>query len=365
MEKLLRNLFIFTTTAIFIALALTGTADAQLTSSKTRTTQKIAEGVYVIIHKDAPDTFPQGNTIVVIGEKEVLVVDSCLLPSSAKEDIADIKKWTNKPVRYLVNTHWHFDHTNGNGDYAAAFPGLIVIAQRETARMIANFNPAELLIYPGRKERFQKYLETGKDPDGLPLSDVLRKDIEVSLIGLDEVVAEFKNVVLHPADITFTDELSLDLGKRLVQIKFLGRGNTAGDTVVYLPDDKIAAVGDLLDHPVPYFFGGFPSELPATLKRIDAMDIAQIVPGHGQVLHDKTYLNMVVSLLGEVNWLIRELVEKKPGIKLEEVRQISRQRIDAAAWKKKFAGDNKENGDYFDESFDSLISVAYKEALVR
>ena len=76
-----------------------------------RTVTKLADGIYTIRHKDAPDTFPQGNTTVIIGDREVLVVDSCYLPSSAREDIADIRTWTNKPVRYLVNTHWHFDHT--------------------------------------------------------------------------------------------------------------------------------------------------------------------------------------------------------------------------------------------------------------
>ena len=60
---------------------------------------------------------------MIIGERAVLVVDSCcLLPSTARQDIEQIKQWTNKPVTYLVNTHWHFDHTMGNASYATAFP---------------------------------------------------------------------------------------------------------------------------------------------------------------------------------------------------------------------------------------------------
>src|SRR5438477_6977428 len=88
-----------------------------------RTISKLADGVYEIRHKNAPDAFTQSNTTVVIGDREVLVVDSCYLPSSAREDIAQIRQWTNKPVRYLLNTHWHFDHTLGNGVYAQEFPG--------------------------------------------------------------------------------------------------------------------------------------------------------------------------------------------------------------------------------------------------
>ncbi|HRH42297.1 MAG TPA: hypothetical protein PKY82_11780, partial [Pyrinomonadaceae bacterium] len=79
-------LFIFLTASVL---------SAQSVTSKERKFTKVTEGVYVITHKDAPDTFPQGNTVVIIGDKDVLVVDSCLLPSSAKEDIAQIKQWTN------------------------------------------------------------------------------------------------------------------------------------------------------------------------------------------------------------------------------------------------------------------------------
>lgn len=338
---------------------------AQSVTSKERKITKVTEGVYVITHKDAPDTFPQGNTLVIIGDKDVLVVDSCLLPSSAKEDIAQIKQLTDKPVRYLVNTHWHFDHNNGNGNYAAAFPNLMIIAHTETQKMIENYNPVSIANYANRRERFKKMLETGKDNDGVPLSDALRKDLEVSLVGLDEVVAEFKNISLTPINISFTEDLNLNLGNREVQIKFLGRGNTAGDTIVYLPKEKIAAVGDLMVHPVPYFFGGFPAELPATLEKVSLLNLQSIIPGHGEILHDNNYMNQIIALVTEVNNLIKKETTNNPTLKIEEMAKIARQKIDVPAWRKKFAGENKENGDYFEESFDSLIKSAFKEALIR
>ena len=79
---------------------------ADSAASNQRKVTKLAEGIYEIQHKDSPDHFTEGNTVVVIGESGVLVVDSCYLPSSAREDIAQIRQWTNKPVRYLLNTHW-------------------------------------------------------------------------------------------------------------------------------------------------------------------------------------------------------------------------------------------------------------------
>ncbi|HYO92299.1 MAG TPA: MBL fold metallo-hydrolase, partial [Pyrinomonadaceae bacterium] len=96
--------------ALFILVLSASQMFADSVVTRTRTVTRLAEGIYVIRHPDAPDTFPQGNTTVIIGEREVLVVDSCYLPSSAREDIAQIRQWTTKPVRYLLNTHWHYDH---------------------------------------------------------------------------------------------------------------------------------------------------------------------------------------------------------------------------------------------------------------
>ena len=96
-----------------IALAASAAvADSSVTQQRKVT--QVAAGVYAIRHVDSPDTNPQGNTTVIIGERAVLVVDSSYLPSSAAEDIAQIRQWTKLPVRYVLNTHWHPDHQRGN-----------------------------------------------------------------------------------------------------------------------------------------------------------------------------------------------------------------------------------------------------------
>jgi cyclase len=332
-------------------------------ATKDRTVNKLADNVYEIRHPDAPDTFPQGNTTVIIGDKAVLVVDSCLLPSSARQDVEQIRKWTSKPVTYLVNTHWHFDHTLGNATYAAAFPNIQIIAQKETQKVIGDFNPGAVTRYPNRAQRFQKVLDSGKNPDGKALSEAERKDYERSLAGLAPVVAEFKTVAQLTPNISFDHELNIDLGNRQVQIKFLGRGNTAGDTVIYLPKEKIVATGDLLDHPIPYLFGGFPVDFVNTLQVLAQLDAQTIVPGHGEILHDKAYIYQVIDLLKAVNTEVEK--EINAGKTLEEVQDELPKSFDVNSWKQKFAGTDADDKDFFDESFAGLIKASYSQIKTR
>jgi glyoxylase-like metal-dependent hydrolase (beta-lactamase superfamily II) len=104
---LLRSFFLALVALLLAAGPLFGdTTEGQVT--------KLADGVYAIQHKYLQDGSTSGNTTVIIGEREVFVVDSCYRPSSAREDIAQIRQWTDKPVGYLLNTHFHNDHNNGN-----------------------------------------------------------------------------------------------------------------------------------------------------------------------------------------------------------------------------------------------------------
>ena len=338
-------------------------ARADTANTTARTLSRLGDGIYEIRHPDAPDGFPQGNTTVIVGDRAVLVVDSCLLLSSAREDVEQIRRWTQKPVAWLVNTHWHFDHTLGNSVYAAAFPGVQVLAHAETKKMIERYNPGAVQRYPDRQQRFQKMLDTGKDQDGKPLSEALRTDLQKALAGLAPVAAEMKNATQFPPTIAFDGELSIDLGNREAQIRFLGRGNTAGDTVVYLPRERLLVAGDLLDHPVPYFFGGYPVDLVATLRRIAQLEVSTIVPGHGEVLSGKAYVGQVIEMVSAVN----EEVEKElnAGLTKDQVLETAPKNLEVARWRRQFAGDNKENGDEFDVSFAGLVKTAYNQISVR
>ena len=328
------------------------------------------EGVYVIRHKDAPDTFPQGNTTVIIGEREVLVVDSCYLPSSAREDIAQIRQWTNKAVRYLVNTHWHFDHTMGNAAYWEAFSPLTIIAQAETAKQSAGYNPGWFERFPKRAEAFKQALESGKADNGKPLTESEIKEYREAIAGIDPVYAEFKSIIDRTPNLTFSEELTIDLGNREVQIKHLGRGNTAGDAIVYLPKEKILITGDLLISPVPYLFGGYPADFVKTLERLALLEAETIVPGHGGVFRGeigKTYIKQVHDFLkAVVTQVSQETHRVGSGARnLNAVREAVKKNPEMSIWRQKFAGESKENQDFFDGTFLALIAAAHGEIAGR
>jgi cyclase len=353
---------------LLMVLCSTGMLWADSAVTKQRTVTKLADGVYEIRHPDAPDTFPQSNTTVIIGDNEVLVVDSTYLPSAAKEDIAQIKQWTNKPVRYLLNTHWHFDHTMGNAAYAEAFPGLLIVAQRETRNSSVGFNPGWFQRFPGRADTFKKYLETGKDGNGNPLSEQDRKDYQQAIDGIAPVWAEYKNLKDRYPNVVFDQEMDIDLGNREAQLKFLGRGNTMGDAVVYLPKEKILVTGDLLVHPIPYLGGGFPADHLATLRNMALMDVQTFVPGHGDVLHDKQYLNKVINLLSVVVTEVRKDVYQlgNGSNNLEAIQKAVEKDVNIDELRRSFAGDDKDNISMFDSfSWPGVIKAAYREAWGR
>ena len=351
-----------------VAARLAAAADSP--QSTTRSVVQLALGVYSIRHEDAPDTFPQGNTTVVVGERGALVVDSCYLPSSARKDIDQIRQWTNRPVRYLVNTHWHYDHTMGNGVYWQAFPDLDIVAQTETARQAALYNPGWFERFPHRADALRKVLADGKDPNGKVLSAGDVKEYEAALAGLAPVQREFASLRDKTATMTFESQVTVDLGGRQVQIVHLGRGNTAGDAIVYLPKERILIAGDLVVHPVPYLFGGYPSEFVESLRAMDRMDFDTLVPGHGEILRGPQ-AHAYLSLLQEFTRAVSAEVARQVALigngqsKLDAVREAVQQNFDSASWRERFAGSDQASRDAFDAAYAGLITAAHAETWVR
>jgi len=243
-----------------------GPDDSVLT--RERSVVEVGKGIYAIRHKDGPDTNPQGNTVVIVGDRDVLVIDSGYLPSSAREDIAQIRQWTDKPVRYLVNTHWHPDHIRGNAAYREAFPDIAIIAHPKTLELERGFDEPNLVRYRARLAALKTQVESGKGPDGKRLTGVERKEATTILERRTAVAREFEGYVPVYPTLLVTDGMNLDLGGRVVEVRNLGTGHTVGDLVVWVPEEKVLVSGDLIVYPVPYFFAGQPYDLIRALARI-------------------------------------------------------------------------------------------------
>lgn len=360
-DKKCRRSLVLSLLSLLIAVA---PALGEPADTNQRRVTKLADGVYAIEHKYLNDGNSSGNTTVIIGDREVFVVDSCYRPSSAAEDIAQIRQWTNKPVGFLLNTHFHNDHNNGNKTYMDAFPSLAIIAQEETKKDMDLIQPGNIERAPKELEAFVAAFKRGKGTDGHILSEDEKKEYQQIIPNLGPLLAEFKTMVYQAPTLTFTDKIDIDLGNREVQVKYLGRGNTAGDAIVYLPKEKIVVAGDLLVEPLPFPYDGYPSEWVETLHKMAELDATTIVPGHGAVMHDKVYLNLVADLMQSAVDQVRAWIRKvgfPGGHTLDEVKGS----VDLKPFRQKFAGDDKDMQAAFDDMAANLVKITFSEAQQR
>lgn len=345
--------------ALRLALELSWLLSAiPLSSAQERKVTQLADGVYEIQHE------PNGNTTVIIGDRQVFVVDSCFLPSAARLDISDIRKWTDQPVVFVLNTHFHNDHNLGNRIYMDAFPAVTIIAHEETKKDMDMFGPGSLSREEKTESQILQMQKSGKRPDGNDLSDDDRKQLKDALTQLEAVIAELKDIKFQSATLTFDHDFSIDLGNREVQVKFLGRGNTNGDAVVYLPKEKIVITGDLVVYPIPYFYDGYPVEWIQALQNLAALDADTIAPGHGPILHDKTHIYLIRDLIkSAVDQMNERLRRTKPAMfqSLDDVKDA----VDLTPFRQRFAGEDKDLGLTFDDEASRLVKLVFDEARLR
>lgn len=307
-------------TAVVATLAFAaapGAAGAEVSDSSA-VMEKIADGVYAIIHKDATDQWPHGNTGVIVYEDGVFVIDSNYLPSRARADIKLIRKVTKKPVKYLSTTHWHFDHNNGAIAYREAYPGLVVLYERETDKFIdvnttwwPKMSTAEGSARLKSNDDLAAAITSGKNSEGKTLTDAERRDFPKYLEQRRAEIAELKALKTVTADETFEGALTLKLGSRTLVIEDRGKANSPHDVTFYLPDEKILFAGDIIvQSPLPYTGASWPVPWVAVLKDLEATPVSALVPGHGPVMRDHAYTKKLretfETVLERVEALVRQ-----------------------------------------------------------
>ncbi len=283
---------------------------------------QVAEGVYVFMTPPYGDVGLDGNSVVILSTDGVLVFDTNGTPAAAEAVLAEIRKLTDKPVKYVVNSHWHWDHWYGSEVYRRAFPEVRVITHEKTRELM--MGPALAFNQPGLDQQLPGYLDDlGKrvaaaEAATPPPANLARMK---AALAMGRFFLDQKRGVHHTfADLTFSDRLTLHLGEREIQVLNYGRAVTPGDAFLYLPKEKIVVTGDLLVNPVSFALGVYPTGWLQTLEKIDPLDATVWVAGHGEPLRDKTLLRATMDVFRE---LLRQGKEAKAkGLDPDQAKEI-------------------------------------------
>lgn len=237
-----------------LLLALATTLPATLAAQDPYVVHELAPGVFAAVAP--PGTRPAlfANSLVVVGDSGVLVVDSGQRPAFADALLALIRARTDVPVRWVVNTHWHADHVWGNATFREAFPDVRLIA-----------TPATRDSVRGSSERQRReQLERLRDAPAAHIAE-----LEALRIVAPETIVERK--------------VAIDVGGRTVHLLPLGPAHTPGDLVAWLSAERILAAGDLLEEGELWLDGADRDGWRRAVTHLRALDPAITLAAHGAV----------------------------------------------------------------------------------
>jgi len=274
--------------------------------------KKVADGVYAAVASPAYKV--NCNTAIIENADGVMVVDTHSKPSAAKVIIERLREMTKKPVRYVVNTHFHWDHWHGNEAYPAAYPD---------AEIVTNQITREAMVKKGLK-RIQDHMrqvptEIAKlKADIQAASPAHRGKLEADLKLAESYLAEVR--ALKPAlpTIAFEQTMKLYRRDREIHLLHLGRAHTEGDVFVYLPKEKVVITGDAMIGWTPYMGDGYPEDWARTLDRLAQLDFTHIIMGHGDVT-GREWLDAFRAYVYDMVEAVRQ--EAATGATLDEVKQ--------------------------------------------
>ena len=255
---------------------------------------KVKEGVYHAIGTGALAVV--GNSSVIVNDNDVIVVDDHVSPAAAWVLLDELKEITNKPVTTVINTHFHFDHAHGNQIFE---PGVQIIGHEFTRRMLLG-NSTGMPLYQNYLTGMPAQIETLRKRVASESDAAARAKLQTQLQVTENNFASQKELKPTPPNVTLTTQMTLHRGSREIQIRFLGRGHTAGDVVVYLPNEKVVMTGDFLTSGLSNMSDSYPEEWAASLDALKKLDFDTVMPGHGEAFTDKAKIDYFQAYLRDV-----------------------------------------------------------------
>lgn len=271
---------------------------------------KVREGIYHAVGTGSLAVV--GNSSFIVNDNDVIVVDDHVSPAAAWVLLEEIKEVTNKPVTTVINTHFHFDHAHGNQIFA---PNVQIIGHEFTRRMLLS-NSIGMPLYqnyvtglPGQIDGLRKRIASEADA-------AAKAKLQTQLQVAENNLASQKELKPTPPNVTLATQMTLYRGSREIQIRFLGRGHTAGDVVVFLPNEKVVMTGDFLTSGLSNMSDSYPEEWVTSLDALKKLDFDTVLPGHGDAFTDKAKIDYFQAYLRDVWSEVSRL--KKEGVSADE-----------------------------------------------
>ena len=309
-----------------------------------------------LIRKEPASVWFNPNNVFIVGRRDVIVVDANISSEYTRDVLAALREITDKPVSYVINTHWHEDHIIGNRVYRDTFPNVQFVGHRSTLKDLPEIGGANrkgtLRNGRGFVGLLESMLEKGENLAGQKITDEERTGYASDIKLVSSYLAESAKFEIILPTVLVDERLTIDQDKRKIDILFLGRAHTGADLVVHLPKEKIAITGDLLVHPVPLVGStSYPLEYGQALEKLRALNAKTIVPGHGPVMRDHAYLDSTSKLLAGIRQQTEAAMQR--GENLDQMRKS----VDLEEFRKVFAGDSQHRSLIF-KNYVTLPAVA-------
>jgi glyoxylase-like metal-dependent hydrolase (beta-lactamase superfamily II) len=290
-------------------------AQSQTASASLFTIEKVADGVFAALAK--PQVMTNSNAAIFVLSRDVLVVDAHSKPSASASLLAQIKKEvTDKPVRYLVNTHFHWDHTQGDRTYKAANPKVEIIASETTKQLMTRLQGDRLKesldSVPGMIDTLRARLSRATTPQD-------REWCNEQLRQLAAYQQEMKNYPLELPTTTFAQTHVIQDNTGEIHVGFHGKAHTAGDIQVFSPSKKVIAAGDAVIGFLPNLNDGYPRPWPKTIDSLGEQKFDHIIGGHGAVQNGRTRMLQFRNYIEDLTERVERA--KKSGTPLAELQK--------------------------------------------